>query len=269
MVVEPSEGWAALRLGDVWKFRDLLASLAARDVKLRYRQTALGVAWVLLQPLLAAGAFSFVFGTIAKLDSGSTPYFVFSYAGLLGWNFFSGVLTRSSGCLVQNSQLISKVYFPRIVLPLSTVVSVLLDFAVGFVLLIVLMAAYHVHPGIGLLVLPLAIVGMLVLALGVGLYAGALATSYRDVQYVLPFLTQVLLYASPVAYLTTKVPAKFQFAYHLNPMAGLIEAFRWALIGSADFQWRFFAYSLAFSAVTFVAGAFAFKRMERRFADVI
>src|SRR5882724_5530279 len=149
MVVEPSTGWAALRLGDVWKFRDLLASLAARDVKLRYRQTALGVAWVLLQPLLAAGAFSFVFGTIAKLDSGSTPYFVFSYTGLLGWNFFSGVLARSSGCLVQNSQLISKVYFPRIVLPLSTVASVLLDFAVGFALLVVLMAVYQIHVGIG------------------------------------------------------------------------------------------------------------------------
>jgi lipopolysaccharide transport system permease protein len=269
LVIQPTRGWAALNLADLWHFRDLLLTLAKRDVKLRYRQTALGVSWVIIQPLLAAGVFSFVFGKVAGMKSGGTPYIVFSYAGLLAWNLFSGILTRSSGCLVQNSQLISKVYFPRLVLPISTVFSALIDFAVALGLMAVLMAIYHVHPGIGLLLAPVCLLAFVLLALGVGLYFAALSTSYRDVQYVLPFLTQIVLYASPVAYMTDKVPARYQAIFLLNPLASLLEGFRWAVIADGTVHWRYFAYSLVFSAIVFVWGVVAFKRMERRFADVI
>jgi lipopolysaccharide transport system permease protein len=273
-VIQPTRGWAALNLGDIWQFRDLLLSLAKRDVKLRYRQTGLGVAWVLIQPLMAAGIFSFVFGRVAKLSSGHTPYFVFSFAGLLAWNLFSGTITRASACLVQNSQLVSKVYFPRLVLPLSTVFSSLIDFGVALGLMIVLMIQYRIVPGVGLLIAPVSLLAMVLLALGVGLYFAALSTTYRDVQYILPFLTQLALYASPVAYMTAelmtaKVPPTLRTLYMLNPLASLLEAFRWALINDGQVDWRFFAYSVIVSVVIFVVGVIAFKRMERRFADVI
>jgi len=269
LVIQPTRGWAALNLIDIWNFRDLLMSLARRDVKLRYRQTILGVAWVLIQPLLAAGIFTFVFGRVAKLSSGHTPYFVFSYAGLLAWNMFSGTLTRSSACLVQNSQLISKVYFPRLVLPLSTVFSSLIDFAVGLGLMVVLMIHYHVTPNIGLLLTPVCLLAMVLLAMGVGLYFAALSTSYRDVQYILPFLTQLVLYASPIAYMTSQVPQRYLKWFLLNPLASLMEAFRWGLINDGEVHWRFFAYSIVFSIGAFIWGVIAFKRMERKFADVI
>ena len=268
-VVEPSRGWGRLNLTDIWEYRDLLVSLAKRDVKLRSRQTALGVAWVLLQPLLAALAFTFVFGVVARMSSGGMPLLLITYAGLLGWNLFSGVVSRSNGCLLTNSQLISKVYFPRIVLPLSTVASVLLDFVVAAALLVLLMLYYRVRPGMGLLVMPVCIVAMVMLALGIGACAAAMSVTYRDVQYILPFVTQILLFASPVGYLSEHVPQRFFFAYHLNPMAPLIEAFRWSALGTNEMHWRFFAYAIAVSVLIFISGLIAFKRMERRFADVI
>jgi len=268
-VVEPTRGWAALNLTDIWNYRDLLTSLAKRDVKLRYRQTALGVAWVLLQPLLAAGAFTFVFGVIAKMPSGGKPYLLITYAGLLGWNLFNGIVSRSSGCLLINSQLVSKVYFPRMVLPLSTVASVFLDFVVAAALLVLLMLYYHVRPGMGLVVMPACILSMVMLALGIGTYAAALSVTYRDVQYVLPYVTQILMYASPVGYLPEKVPQRFAFAYHLNPITPLIEAFRWSALGTNEMHWRFFTYSVVVSLLLFFLGLVAFRRMERRFADVI
>jgi homopolymeric O-antigen transport system permease protein len=274
LVIQPTRGWAALNLLDIWHFRDLLLSLAKRDVKLRYRQTGLGIAWVLIQPLMAAGIFSFVFGRVANLSSGHTPYFVFSFAGLLAWNLFSGTITRASACLVQNSQLVSKVYFPRLVLPLSTVFSSLIDFGVALGLMIVLMAQYRIVPGVGLLIAPVCLAAMVLLALGVGLYFAALSTSYRDVQYILPFLTQLVLYASPVAYMTAqvmsaKVPHILKTLYLLNPLASLLEAFRWGLINDGQVEWGYFVYSVVISVVLFIVGVIAFKRMERRFADVI
>lgn len=273
LVIRASSGWAALDLKQIWLYRDLLMTLAGRDVKLRYRQTALGVVWVILQPLLAAGIFSFVFGTLAKFPSNGVPYFVFSYAGLLAWNVFSSTLTKASGVLVGNSGLISKVYFPRLVLPLSTVPSTLLDFLVALGMMAVLMVIYRVTPGIGILFLPLWIALILMIAVGIGLYTSALMVSYRDVQYVLPVVTNMLLYVSPVAYsvsyAASKVPENLRFLYLLNPLAGLLEAFRWSILGRGEMNWGYVAYSAVFAILVFVGGAFSFKKMERKFADVI
>jgi len=274
LVIQPTRGWAAINLPEIWQFRDLLLTLAGRDVKLRYRQTALGVIWVVLQPLLAAGIFSFVFGKVARMDTDGIPYFLFSYGGLLGWNAFNSTLGKASTCLIQNSQLISKVFFPRLIVPLSTVFSTLIDFGVALSMMVVLMALNHVVPGLPLLLLPLWILLILMLAIGVGLFAAALTVSYRDVQFVLPVLLQFLLYASPVAYPSSRVPAEWRTLYMLNPLAGLLEAFRWSMFSTIGKRgdgvtWWAVGYGAACALVALVAGAFAFKKMERRFADVI
>ncbi len=254
---------------ELWQFRDLLLSLAVRDLKLRYKQTALGVIWVVFQPLLAAGIFSFVFGTVAKLPSGGVPYLLFSFAGLLGWNLFNNTVTKCSACLVGNSALISKVFFPRIILPLSTVPSALVDFAVSAVVLAILMCVYHVAPGWGLLLLPLVTGVFLLLALGIGLGTAALAVSYRDVQYIIPVFLQVLLYASPIAYALSAVPAHLRAGYLLNPLSAPLEAFRSSLLGSPWPDVMSLASAAAVSLLVFLAGLYFFRRMERQFADVI
>lgn len=281
LIIRPSSGWQALDLRQVWQFRDLLSTLAQRDVKLRYRQTALGAIWVILQPLIAAGIFSFVFGAVAGLPSGNVPYIVFSYAGLLCWNLFASTLSKCSNVLVANTQLVSKVYFPRLVLPLSTVYSSLIDFGVAALMLAVLMLIYRVAPGWGLLLLPLWMLLTLILAVGCGLFLSALMVSYRDVQYVVPVAMNFLLYASPVAYSVATALQKLQGkvspelavwverAFLANPMAGLLEAFRWSILGGPAPLWGAVIYSAVCAVALFVAGAFAFKRMEKRFADVI
>ena len=269
LTIQPTSGWQAINLRELWQFRDLLVTLAQRDVKLRYRQTALGALWVLLQPLMAAGIFSFVFGKVAKLPSDGLPYFLFSYAGLLGWNAFSATLGKSSGSLLGNAGLVSKVYFPRLVLPLSVVFSTLIDFAVALSLMAVLMVVYHVAPTAGLLLLPVWLALIILLAVGVGMYASALTVSYRDVGFILPVLTQFLLYASPVAYAVSAVPPHLRFVYFLNPLSGLLEAFRWSLLGTGHLDARIVAYSTVVTLLVFVGGALSFKKMERKFADVI
>ena len=269
LTIQPTSGWQAINLRELWQFRDLLVTLAQRDVKLRYRQTALGALWVVLQPLMAAGIFSFVFGKVAKLPSDGLPYFLFSYAGLLGWNAFSATLGKSSGSLLGNAGLVSKVYFPRLVLPLSVVFSTLIDFAVALSLMAVLMVVYHVAPTAGLLLLPVWLALIILLAVGVGMYASALTVTYRDVQYVLPVLTQFLLYASPIAYAVSAVPPHLRFVYFLNPLSGLLEAFRWSLLGTGHLNIAQVGYSAGVTVLVFLGGAFSFKKMERKFADVI
>src|SRR5258706_5557771 len=241
--IEPRSGWAALDLREVWRYRDLLLVLATRDVRLRYKQTALGVVWVVLQPLLAAGIFTFVFGRVLKSHSDGFPYFIFSFAGLLAYNAFSGTLTKASACVVGNAQLVSKVYFPRLILPLSTVLATLLDFAVSLVLLAVLMGAYHVAPDWAILTLPLWLALVVVLGVGLGLYAAALMVRYRDLQYVIPVLVQMILYASPVAYPLAAVPPELRRWFYLNPLTGLLEGFRWSLLGRGAIDWTGVAYS--------------------------
>jgi lipopolysaccharide transport system permease protein len=267
--IRPRRGWGAIDLHELWQFRDLVMTLALRDLRLRYKQTALGVIWVVLQPLLAAGVFSFVFGKVARLPSDGLPYFLFSYAGLLGWNLFNSTLSKCSGCLVGNSQLISKVFFPRLVLPLSTVPSALIDFTVALGMMAALMGIYRVAPMPALLLLPLWMGVLILLALGIGLCTASLAVSYRDVQYILPVFMQILLYASPIAYSLSAVPRHLRAFFLLNPLSGPLEAFRWSLLRTAPPPAASLVYAIAVSVVVFFVGAYSFKRMERKFADVI
>lgn len=267
--IRPVSGWATLDLREVWTFRDLLVTLAGRDLKVRYKQTALGVAWVVLQPLLAAGVFSFVFGAVAGLPSDGVAYLPFSFAGLLGWNFFSNLLSKVSSCLVGNSNLISKVFFPRLVLPLSGLGSSLVDFVVGLVVMIALLVCYRIVPSGALWLFPVAIVVLAALATGVGLWTAALMVSYRDVAYILPVALNILLYASPVAYSVAAVPAKLRWVYALNPLTPPLEAMRNGLLGLPAGDGRLLALSALVATVVLVAGLYAFKRMERSFADVI
>jgi lipopolysaccharide transport system permease protein len=269
LIIRPESRWRKLNIRELWQFRDLFFVLGAREVTLRYRQTALGVIWVILQPLLAASIFAFVFGRVAKLPSDGVPYFLFAYTGFLAWNVFQGVISRASPCLIQNTQLVTKTFFPRILLPLSVCVSVMLDFLVGLTLLCVLMPIYGVPLQWSILLLPLWLLLLLTVSLGIGLYAAALVVSYRDVQTALPVLLQLLLYGSPVAYGVAVVPARLRELYMLNPLAGLIEAMRWSLLGTGTLHWQNVIYAGIAAFVVFGIGVFAFTSMERRFADVI
>jgi lipopolysaccharide transport system permease protein len=271
----PPSGWAALNLRDVWQFRDLLLALAGRDVKLRYKQTALGVIWVILQPLMAAAVFAFVFGRVAQLPTEGIPTLLFMYVGLLGWNLFSGTLTKASGCLIGNSSLISKIFFPRLVLPFSAMASVLLDFFVAALMLILLMFIYRVAPGLPVLLLPVSILMLMMMSMGIGLITAALTVSYRDVQYLLPIFVQILMYGSPVAFslhtATKHVPQQFQFLYLLNPLVGPLEGLRFSLLNTpwSSQLGEALAYSAAMSVILLLIGGYSFKKMERQFADVI
>jgi lipopolysaccharide transport system permease protein len=270
VVIRATRGFGALRLGEIWAFRDLLWALASRDVKVRYKQTALGVIWVVLQPLLAAGILSFVFGKVANLPKDGVPVFVLVYAGQLGWQLCGNTMTRASTCLIGNSNLISKVFFPRLILPLSTVGSVLIDFLVATVMMAVIMVFTKVEPTWALLTAPIWMVLLLMLALGFGLWAAALTVSYRDVQHVMPVLIQFGMYASPVGYSIIAVPEGLRTWYYLNPAAGLLDAFRWSVLGVTHApEWWAVAYASAVAMAVMTVGAMVFKRMERRFADVI
>ncbi len=269
LTIRPSRGWTALNLRDIWSFRDLLLTLAGRDLKIRYKQTALGVIWVVLQPLLAAGVFSFVFNSVAGLSSEGAPPLVFAFAGLLGWNFFSNVLTKVSSCLVGNAQLVSKVFFPRLVLPLSGLGSCAVDFVVGLAMMVVLLLVYRLRPSATLVFFPVSVAILAALALGVGLWTAALMVSYRDVAYILPVMLNILLYASPVAYSVAGVPPRLRWVFALNPLTPPLEAMRAGLLGLPFTEARGLATSSAVAAVLLLVGLYAFKRMERKFADVI
>ncbi len=255
--------------GELWRYRDLWLTLALRDVKLRYRQTALGVAWVVLLPLLASGVFTLVFGVVAGLPSDGSPYFLFVFAGYLGWSSFQNTLQRCSASLIGNTALVTKVYFPRILLPASSILASLLDFAVGAVIFLAALAVRGEFPPLSsLAVVPLLLLLLQLLALGLGLFAAALTVRYRDVQYVLPFLIQLLLYASPVAYGLAVVPERVRRFYLLNPVAPLLDGLRSALIGR-DVPWRAVGASASFSLVLLVAGTLFFLYQDRQYADVI
>lgn len=269
IVLRPRRGWQALDLGEIWQFRDLLLALAVRDIKLRYRQTALGVLWVVLQPLIAAGIFAFVFGRVARLASPGGSYFLFAYAGLIGWQAFYTTLTRAGTSLLQNASLISRVYFPRLVLPLSVAFAVVIDFGVSLLLLLGLMLAQSAFPPAGFLTFPLWLGALVLLGAGIGLYASAVMARYRDVQYVLPVFSQLLLYASPVGYATSAVPDSARVFFLLNPLAGLLDALRWSLLGSPAPHWPAVLYATGMSSVIFLCGLFAFRHLERNLADII
>ncbi|MGH7505243.1 MAG: ABC transporter permease [Longimicrobiales bacterium] len=266
----PAAGWLALDLAELWRYRDLLVMLAGRDLKVRYKQTALGVSWVLFQPLVAAGIFSFVFANVARFEApGGVPYFVFTFVGLLAWNVFSGAVTKANNSLVNNEHLVSKIYFPRLILPLSVLLTTLIDFAVTLgIALALLVTTWHL-PGANVLLLPVALLLLLIMALGLGFIASAFTVSYRDVRYLLPVVVQLLLFASPVAYAVTQVPEAYRRLYFLNPLVALLETFRYALLGVGGVPWGWLGYSAAVAVAVFVGGAIVFQRMERTFADVI
>lgn len=259
---------------EIWDYRDLLLTLAQRDVRLRYRQTALGVIWVLLQPLLAAGIFTFVFSRVAGFSADGVPYFAFAFAGQLAWMTFASTLTKTSTSLVMNSALVSKVFFPRLVLPLSTLLSTLLDFAVGLAVLLPVMLFSGVPLFWGIVLLPVWFLLIALMALGFGLIAGALMVSFRDVQYIVPVLLPMLMYASPVAFPLSEIKNRIgdQLAgvyLFVNPLAALLEAFHWSLFGRSSVSWGMVAYGAAVAVGIFVLGAVVFRNRERRFADVI
>ena len=267
--IEPPRGWAALELRELWLYRELLFFLAWRDIKLRYKQTALGAAWAILQPLLTMVIFSVIFGQLAKLPSDGIPYPIFTYAALLPWQLFSFALTNSSNSLINSQNLISKVYFPRLIIPLASTLAGLMDFAIAFLVLLGLMAYYHITPTMAILYLPLFLILALLSALAVGVWLSALSVEYRDVRYIVPFLTQLWMYATPIAYASSLIPENWRLLYGLNPMTGVVEGFRWALLGIQTSGGSMILVSAAVVVVMFISGLYYFRRMENNFADVI
>ncbi len=269
VVIQPSKGLFHLDLRAVWQYRELAYFLVWRDVKVRYKQTVIGAGWVILQPLLTMAIFTVIFSYFAKIPSDGLPYPVFAYAALLPWNYFSQAMTRSGNSLVGNAQLITKVYFPRLIIPLASTVTPAVDLLVSFVPLLGLMIWYGVSPSRGVLALPLFFLLALITALSVGLWLSPINVKYRDVGYVIPFLIQFWMYASPVVYPVSLVPERWHLLYSLNPMAGVIEGFRWALLGKVTPDFRVMAVSAAVVLGLFLGGLAFFTRMERTFADVI
>lgn len=269
-VIRPITRWEVLNVKQIFAFRDLLLALGIRDIKLRYRQTLLGIAWVVLQPLITSVIFGFVFGEIAKLKApNGLPYFLFSYAGMLGWNVFAGTITKSAGSLVQNSALVSKVYFPKTIVPLSSMFSTFVDFGVALAMFFILLPIFGVGITLPILLTPIWVLLLLLAALGLGLYCSALMVTYRDVQYILPVAVTFLLYASPVPYALDMVPEKLQWIIAANPLTGVLEGMRWSLLGTSAPNPLALTYSVVMILCTFILGALLFGRAERRFADVI
>ncbi len=269
VVYEPPHGWVPLNLREVWRYRELLFFLIWRDIKVRYAQAALGVGWAIFQPLLTMVIFSVIFGRLAKLPSDGVPYPVFSYAALLPWQLFSGALQRAGTSLVSNGNLLTKVYFPRLVIPVAAVLAGLVDFVLAFVLLICLMGWYGMGISWRIWILPFLVVLVILTALAVSLWFSALNVKYRDVQQAIPFIIQAWMYASPVAYSASMIPkGNWRILYGLNPMAGVIQGFRWALLGSEPPDAMLWVSSAVILALL-VSGLFYFKRMEVSFADLV
>jgi lipopolysaccharide transport system permease protein len=267
--IRPNAGLVTSHLRELWRFRELLYFLTLRDLKIRYKQTAIGVAWAVIQPVLAVAIFTVIFGHFAKMPSGHVPYAVFAFTAVLPWTYFAEAVRRSSTGLVSDSELIRKVYFPRLIVPLASVVSPLVDFAVGFLLLMALFAWYRIVPTPHIILLPVFLLVAATLALSIGLWLGPVGVRFRDVAHALPFLIQIWLYASPVAYPITIVPERWRLLYSLNPMVGVIEGFRWVLLGAEHPDLRAMAISCVFIVASLVGGLIYFRKMERTFADII
>lgn len=267
--IRPPRGWVALDLRELWEYRELLYFLVWRDVKIRYKQTVLGVAWVVLQPLLTTLIFTVIFGNLAKIPSENLPYAVFAMAGLIPWNYFAGAFARGGTSLVGSANLISKVYFPRLIIPISSILGGLIDAAIVLAVLAALMLFYGVAPTIAIVTLPLFLLLAVLTALGVSLWLSALNVQYRDVGYLVPFIAQFWMYATPVVYPASMIPAQWRLLYGLNPMTGVVEGFRWALFGTGEGPGPMLAISFVMVTVLLVSGAFFFKRMENTFADVV
>ena len=267
-VIQPSKGWRSLDLKELWAYRELLWVLTERDIKVRYKQTVLGVGWAVIQPFMLMVVFSVFFGRLAGMPSDGLPYPVFAFAALVPWTFFSNALSNSSASLVGSAHLISKVYFPRLIIPLASIGSWTVDFVIAVLILLAMMAWYGIGYSWNLLAAPLLAAAVLFTALGVGTFLSALTVSYRDFRYVIPFLMQFWMFATPVVYPASLVPERWQWVIHLNPMSGLVEGFRSAFLGR-PFDLSALAISSAVAVCLFVAGVAYFERVERRFADIV
>ena len=267
--ITPPSRWWAIPLGELWAYRELLYFFVWRDIKIRYKQTAIGAAWAVLQPFLTMLVFSLFFGRLAHIPSDGMPYPIFFYSALLPWMYFAAALQNSTNTIVENQRLITKVYFPRLMLPLSAVLSGLVDFGISFLMFFAMMLYYGIRPGVAVLWLPVFLLLAILTALGVGLWLSALNAIYRDVRYVLPFLVQFWMFASPVVYASSLVPAKWRWLYGLNPMAGVIEGFRWSLTGHGEPLGRMFVVSALVVIGVFLSGVGYFQKMETTVADVV
>jgi lipopolysaccharide transport system permease protein len=268
LLIRPARGWLRLNLPELWEYRELLYFLVWRDIKVRYKQTALGAAWAVLQPLLTMAVFSVFFGRLAKVPSDGVPYPVFAYTALLPWQLFAYALTESANSLVGSQNLLKKVYFPRLVVPISSVLSGLVDFAISFVVLLGLMLYYGVVPTRSIVLLPAFVLLALTTALSVGLWLSALNVQFRDVRYTIPFLTQFWMFGTPVAYPSSLVPERWRPLLGLNPMAGVVDGFRWALLGQSASPGPLLWVSVAAVLILLAGGLMYFRRMESTFADI-
>jgi len=269
ITIRPSRGWVFPHIRDVWAYRELLYFLVWRDLKVRYKQTVLGILWAIIQPFFLMVIFSIFFGKLGKIPSEGIPYPIFAYTALLPWSYFAQSLNACSNSLVANSHLITKVYFPRLIIPISSVLSGVVDFAISFSILLGLMFYYQIFPNLMVLLLPLLILMAMATALGAGLWLSALNVQYRDIRYVISFLIQFWFFATPVVYPTSLVPGMWRFFYGLNPMVGVVEGFRGALLGKGQLDWSMFMVSIMVVVFLVITGTFYFRRMEKGFADIV
>ena len=269
LILRPSRGWSALNLRDLWKYRELIYFLTWRDIKVRYKQTILGASWAVIQPLVNMVVLTIIFGRLANMSTEGIPRPIFTFTALLPWGLFSKALSDAGRSMLSNRSMITKIYFPRLIIPLSSVMGGLVDFAIQFGVLLGMMVYYRFAPTLNIWTLPFFLLLSLITALGFGLWLSALNVLYRDVGYILPFLTQLWLLLTPVAYSASEVPAKWQLIYALNPMAGVVEGFRWALLGTATAPGPILIVSTTISVLLLISGLYYFRRMERTFADMV
>jgi len=270
LVIQPSKGWVSLDLQQLWQYRELLYFLTWRDVKVRYKQTVLGAAWAIIQPLMTMVVFTLFFGNLANIPSDDIPYPIFSYAALVPWGFFASGLGKSSNSLVSNANLLKKIYFPRLIIPISNVLSGFVDFVLAFIVLLLMMPIFGTLPTINIIWLPFFLLLAAVSSLGVGLWLSAMNVQFRDVRYIVPFITQLWLFITPIAYPSSLIENEaLRFIYGLNPMAGVVEGFRWALLGTDTAPSVVIIASSLVAVVLFISGMYYFRRLEKNFADVV
>lgn len=267
--IKPTKGWQAINIREFLRYKDLLYFLVIRGIKAKYAQSVLGVGWAIIQPLALTLIFTVVFGNLAQMSSDGVPYVLFSMAAMVPWNYFSGTLTESSNIMVANANMISKVYFPRLVLPFSAVFAKLLDFLIGALVLVGFLIAYRIVPGPEVLMIPILILLLLMTSLGIGLILSALSVQFRDVKHMIPFLVQILMYAAPIVYPTSIIPDSYRILYALNPLVGVIEGFRSALLQTNPMPWTYIGLGSMVALLLFLFGLYYFRKMERHFADVV
>ena len=269
LIIRPSRGWVAIKFRELWQYRELIYFFVWRDIKVRYKQTVLGAAWAIIQPFFTMVVFSIFFGRLAKMPSDGIPYPIFAYCALLPWNYFAEAMNRASNSMVDSANLIKKVYFPRLVVPLSAVISGLLDFVIAFTVLIAMMFYYKIIPRETLFLFPAFMLMAIATALGVGLWLSSMNVKYRDIRYVIPFLTQAWFFITPVVYPSSLLPGFWRIIYGLNPMVSVVEGFRWALLNKGQHPGWMFVVSVAMVLILLISGAFYFRRMEKTFADIV